>query len=149
MKNIFEKLTHQMTEAIDSAISLALHNQNAEVESIHFLWAQLTNSNSVTSQVFNKMSLDKTAIELDIKSESNKLPKSSSLSKENIRLSRNFTQSLEAAESWMVQNGDSFIAVDSWILANLKQDPIKSILGKYIDLMELGKNLNPYVVGKK
>ncbi len=138
-----------MTEAIDSAISLALHNQNAEVESIHFLWAQLTNSNSVISQVFNKMSLDKTAIELDIKSESNKLPKSSSLSKENIRLSRNFSQSLESAESWMVQNGDSFIAVDSWILANIKQDPIKSILGKYIDLMELGKNLESLRGGQK
>lgn len=149
MKNIFEKLTHQMTEAIDSAISLALHNQNAEVESIHFLWAQLTNTNSVISQVFNKMNLDKTAIELDIKSESNKLPKSSSLTKENIRLSRNFSQSLEAAESWMVQNGDSFIAVDSWILANLKQDPVKSIFGKYIDLMELGKNLESLRGGQK
>jgi hypothetical protein len=36
MKNIFEKLTHQMTEAIESAISLALHNKNSEVEMSHF-----------------------------------------------------------------------------------------------------------------
>jgi len=149
MKNIFEKLTHQMTEAIESAISLALHNQNAEVESIHFLWAQLTNSNSVLSQVFNKMSLDKTAMELDTKSEANKLPKSSSLTKENIKLSRAFAQSLENAESWMVQNGDSFIAVDAWLLANIKQEPLKSILGKYTDLMEFEKNLESIRGGQK
>ncbi|PHR55601.1 MAG: ATP-dependent chaperone ClpB [Arcobacter sp.] len=149
MKNIFEKLTHQMTEAIESAISLALHNKNAEVQSLHFLWGQLTNSNSVLSQVFNKMNIDKTAIELDIKSETNKLPTSSSLTKESIRLSRDFTQSLEVAESWMVQNGDSFIAVDAWVLANIKHEPLKSILGKYIDLMELTKNLEGLRGGQK
>ncbi len=149
MNNIFEKLTHQMTEAIESAISLALHNQNAEVESLHFVWAQLTNSNSVLSQVFNKMNIDKTAIELDIKSAANSLAKSSQLTKENIRLSRSFAQSLEAAQAWMVQNGDSFIAVDAWILANLKTEPIKSILGKYVDLMDLGKNLEAMRAGQK
>jgi ATP-dependent Clp protease ATP-binding subunit ClpB len=149
MKNIFEKLTHQMTEAIESAISLALHNQNAEVESVHLIWAQLTNSNSVLSQLFNKMNIDKTAIELDIKSEANKLPKSSQLSKENIRLSRAFAQSLEAAQAWMVQNGDSYIAVDAWLLANLKSDPMKSIFGKYVDLMALGKNLEGMRGGQK
>ncbi|HIC45080.1 MAG TPA: AAA family ATPase, partial [Sulfurimonas sp.] len=149
MKNIFEKLTHQMTEAIESGISLALHNKNAEVESIHFLWGQLSNSNSVLSQVFNKMNIDKTAIELEIKSATSKLVSSSSLSKENIRLSRDFTQSLEVAESWMVQNGDSFIAVDAWVLANINNEPIKSLLGKYVDLMELGKNLEGLRGGQK
>ena len=149
MKNIFEKLTHQMTEAIESAISLALHNKNAEVQSIHFIWGQLTNSNSVLSQVFNKMNIDKTAIELDIKSLTAKLPTSSSLSKEDIRLGRDFTQSLEVAESWMVQNGDSFIAVDAWILANVKNEPLKSIIGKYVDLLELSKNLESLRGGQK
>jgi ATP-dependent Clp protease ATP-binding subunit ClpB len=119
------------------------------VESVHLIWAQLTNSNSVLSQLFNKMNIDKTAIELDIKSEENKLPKSSQLSKENIRLSRAFAQSLEAAQAWMVQNGDSYIAVDAWLLANLKSDPMKSIFGKYVDLMALGKNLEGMRGGQK
>jgi len=149
MKNIFEKLTHHMSESIESAISLALHNKNSEVESIHFLWGQLSNSSSVLSQVFNKMSIDKTAIELDIKSTTSTLATSSSINKENIRLGRDFTQSLETAEAWMVQNGDNFIAVDSWILANIKKDPIKSILGKYVDLMELSKNLEAMRGGQK
>ena len=149
MKNIFEKLTHQMTEAIESAISLALHNQNAEVEASHFLWAQLTNSSSVLSQLFNKMNVDKTAIELDIKSHANKLPKSSQLTKENIRLSRGFAESLEEAQAWMVQNGDNFIAVDAWLQANIKKEPLKSILGKYVDLVDFSKNLEAMRGGQK
>ena len=149
MNNIFEKLTHQMTEAIEAAISLALHNKNAEVETIHFLWAQLTNSNSVLSQVFNKMNINKTAIELDAKSASQKFPTSSTLTKENIRLSKNFVNTLESAHAWMVQNGDSFIAVDAWLLANIKTEPLKGILGKYLDLVDLEKNLESMRAGQK
>lgn len=92
MSNIFEKLTNNMTESIESAISLALHNKNQEVESIHFLWALLTNSNSLLNQMFNKMNIDKIAMELDVKSVSEKLPKVSSVTKESIKLSKNFVQ---------------------------------------------------------
>ena len=70
MQNIFEKLTHQMTEMIESSISLALHNKNSEAEPIHFLWALLANSNSPLNQALIKMNVDKTAIELDVKSAS-------------------------------------------------------------------------------
>jgi ATP-dependent Clp protease ATP-binding subunit ClpB len=149
MNNIFEKLTHQMNEAIESAISLALHNKNAEVEVMHFLWGQLTNSSSLLSQVFNKMSIDKTAIELDVKSATTKFPTSSTLAKENIKLSKNFAQSLENAHAWMVQNGDSFIAVDAWLLGNLKAEPLKTVLGKYVDLVDLTKNLEAIRGGQK
>ena len=71
--NIFEKLTNNMTESIESAISLSLHNKNQEVEPIHFLWALLTNSNSLLNQMLNKMNIDKIAMELDVKSLSEKL----------------------------------------------------------------------------
>ncbi len=139
--NIFEKLTNNMTEAIESAISLALHNKNQEVESIHFLWALLTNTNSVLNQMFNKMSIDKIAMELDVKSLSEKLPKSSTVSKDSIRLSKNFVQTLENGAGLMTKNGDSFLAVDTYILANLKNEPYSSILKKYIDISELAKNI--------
>jgi ATP-dependent Clp protease ATP-binding subunit ClpB len=149
MNNIFEKLTHQMTESIESSISLALHNKNSEVEPIHFLWALLTNSNSVLNQALNKMNVDKTAIELDVKSVADKLPKASHVSKESIRLSRNFTQSLERGAGEMAKNGDSFLAVDSYFLANMKEDVYKSILGKYIDLTNLAKTFEAMRGGQK
>jgi len=139
--NIFEKLTNNMTEAIESSVSLALHNKNNEVQLVHFVWALLTNSNSVLNQMFNKMNIDKTAIELDIKSLSEKLPKSSAVTKESIRLSANFVQSLESGVGLMTQNGDTYLAVDTYILANLKTEPFATTLAKYVDMQELAKNL--------
>jgi len=139
--NIFEKLTHNMTEAIESSISLALHNKNQEVESIHFLWALLTNSGSVLNQMLNKMNIDKTAIELDAKSVSSKIATSSSVSKENIRLSKSFVDSLERGAGLMTKNGDSFLAVDTYLLANISAEPFSLILSKYLDTKELEKNL--------
>ncbi|PLY14987.1 MAG: ATP-dependent chaperone ClpB [Sulfurimonas sp.] len=149
MNNIFEKLTNNMTESIESAVSLALHNKNQEVEPIHFLWAQLTNSNSVLNQMLNKMSIDKVAIELDVKSLSQKLPKSSTVSKESVRLSRNFVQTLENGVGLMTKNGDSFLAVDTYLLANLKNEPFLSLLKKYIDISELAKNIEASRGGAK
>jgi ATP-dependent Clp protease ATP-binding subunit ClpB len=147
--NIFEKLTHNMTEAIESAISLALHNKNQEVGNIHFLWALLTNSNSVLNQMFNKMNIDKVAMELDVKSLSEKLPKSSTVSKESVRLSKDFVHTLENGAGLMTKNGDTFLAVDTYILANLKDEPYASILKKYIDVSELAKNLEASRGGAK
>ncbi len=149
MSNIFEKLTHNMSEAIESAISLALHNKNQEVEPLHFLWALLTNSNSVLNQMFNKMNIDKIAMELDVKSLTEKFAKSSTISKENIRLSKNFVQTLENGAGLMTKNGDSYLAVDTYILANLKIEPFKSLLSKYIDMSELAKNLEASRGGAK
>ncbi|MCF6330820.1 MAG: AAA family ATPase [Sulfurimonas sp.] len=149
MNNIFEKLTHNMTQAIESAISLALHNKNQEVESVHFLWALLANSNSILNQMLNKLSIDKTAIELDVRSLAEKLPKSSTVSKENIKLSKNFVSSLELGAGLMTKNGDTYLAVDTYILANLKTEPFSSILTKYIDVMELSKNLETSRGGAK
>ncbi len=149
MQNIFEKLTHQMTEMIESSISLALHSKNSEVEPIHFLWALLANSNSPLNQMLTKMNVDKTAIELDVKSAASKLPTSSSVTKESIRLSRNFTHSLEVSSGEMAKNGDSFLAVDTYVVANLNNDPFKSIVGKYVDLRELAKTFEASRAGQK
>ena len=78
MNKLFEKLTNQLNETIDSGVALSLHNKNQEVEVIHLLWALLTNTNSVLNQLLNKMNIDKAAIELEAKSYAQKLPAVSS-----------------------------------------------------------------------
>ncbi|WP_200762153.1 ATP-dependent Clp protease ATP-binding subunit [Nitrosophilus alvini] len=147
--SIFEKLTHKMTETIESGISLALHNKNPEVDVVHVIWALLTDSSSILNQALNKMGIDKAAIELEAKSEADKLPKVSQITKESIKLSRNLAESLQKAEGLMVKSGDQFLAVDTWIIANLDTEPFKNILGKYVDLMDLKKNLEAIRGGKK
>jgi len=147
--NIFEKLTHQMTEMIESSISLALHNKNSEVEPIHFLWALLANSTSPLNQALMKMNVDKTAIELDVRSVANKLPSVSSITKESIKLSRNFVQSLERSAAEMAVNGDEYIAIDIFLIGNLNSSPFKEILDRYINVFELRKTLEAMRAGQK
>ena len=148
MNKIFEKLTNQLTETIDSSVALALHNKNQEVEVIHLLWALLTNTNSVLNQLLNKMNVNKVAIELEAKSNASKLSSVSSVTKENIKLSRNLVSSLQNAEGLMASFGDKFIAVDTWLISNFDSSVIKEVLGKYIDLKEAKKELEAMRAGK-
>ena len=147
--NIFEKLTNQMQETIESGLSLALHNKNQEVEIIHIIWGLLTNTSSVLNQLLNKLNVDKTAIELEVKSVANKLPQVSSVTKENIKISRNIVTSLEKAQGLMNSTGDSFLAVDTWIISNLDNSVFKDVLGKYLDLNEVKKELEAIRGGAK
>ncbi|SKB63253.1 ATP-dependent Clp protease ATP-binding subunit [Malaciobacter marinus] len=149
MKKIFEQLTNQVAETIDSAVSLCLHNKNQEVDVIHFLWALITNTNSVLNQLLNKMNIDKATIELEIKSIASNLPSVSNVSKENIKLSRNFMSSLEKAHGLMNSNGDKFIALDTWLIANFDDKQIKDVLGKYINLLDAKKELEAIRAGAK
>ncbi|AXX90328.1 ATP-dependent chaperone ClpB [Arcobacter suis] len=148
MNKIFEKLTNQLTETIDSSIALALHNKNQEVEVIHLLWALLSNTNSVLNQLLNKMNVNKVAIELEAKSYTSKLASVSSVTKESIKLSRNLLSSLQNAEGLMASFGDKFIAVDTWLISNLDSSVIKDVLGKYVDLKEAKKELEAMRAGK-
>jgi len=138
---IFEKLTNQMQETIESGLSLALHNKNQEVEVIHVIWGLLTNTSSVLNQLLNKLNIDKAAIELEVKSVAKKLTSTSTVTKETIKISRSTVSSLEKAEGLMTSSGDSFLAVDTWIIANLKSQVFKDTLGKYLDLNEVKKEL--------
>ena len=141
MNKLFEKLTNQMRETIDASVALALHNKNQEVEVIHLLWALLSNSNSILNQLLNKMNIDKAAIELEAKSIASRLSSVSSLTKENIKLGRNLVTSLQKAEGLMATYGDSFIAIDTWLISNFDNKELKEVLGKYINLHEAKKEL--------
>ena len=149
MNSLFEQLTNQMREAIESAISLSLHSKNQEATPLHVLWGLITNSASILNQVFTKMNIDKSAIELEVKSEIQKLPTASSVTKENITVSRALAETLQKAEGLMKQKGDSYLSVDTWLLANVDNDPFKKILGKYLDLLQFKKNLEALRGGKK
>jgi len=147
-ENIFEKMTNQLAQIVDSSVALALHNKNQEVQIIHLVWALLTNTNSVLNQLLNKMNINKTAIELEAKSYASKLASVSSVTKDNIKLSRELYESFQKAQGFAASNADKFIAVDSWLIANFDNQNLKDILGKYIDLKEAKKELEAMRAGK-
>ena len=147
--NLLEKLTNTMQETLEQGASLALHNQNQEIEPIHLFWAMLTNTNSLLNQALNRLNIDKTALELEAKSLANNLSKSSSLSKETLKISRNLSNALNQADGLATSNGDSYIAIDTFILANLNDETIKNLFGKYLDISELKKTFEAMRGGAK
>ena len=148
MQNIFESFTHQMSQSVESGISLALHSKNSEVVPLHIVWGLLTNSDSLLLTILRKMNVEKSAIELEVKSYVERLPKSSSVTKESIRLSREAMESFQEAQALMVQQGDSYLSVDPWLLSVSKKSPIKDLFSKYFDISEFAKNIE-LIVGVK
>lgn len=147
--NLFDKLTNNFKQTLDSAASLALHASNAELTSKHIIWAMLTNHQSLLTQALNKMGVDKAPLELEAKSAVESLPKSSAVAKESLSISKELLDSLNLALGLATQNGDSFVAVDTFIIANLKSETFAQILGKHLDLHELAKTLESIRAGNK
>ena len=95
------------------------------------------------------MGSEKAAIELEVKSVANKLPQVSTVTKENIKLSQNLVRSLQTAEGLMNANGDKYLAVDTWLMANINESFIKDVFGKFIDISEFKKTLESIRGGKQ
>lgn len=149
MANLQDFLTDSMLSNVESAASLAIHSKNSEITPLHLFWALSVDSTSLLNQIFNKMNISKEAVELEIKSKIAKLPTSSNVSRESVRLGSDFINSLESAKGLMSANGDSFLAVDTWLLSASTQAPIKDILAKFLDLNEFKKEIESLRAGRK
>lgn len=149
MANSQDFLTDSMLSNVESAASLAIHSKNSEITPLHLFWALSVDSTSLLNQIFNKMNISKEAVELEIKSKIAKLPTSSNVSRESVRLGSDFINSLESAKGLMSANGDSFLAVDTWLLSASTQAPIKDILAKFLDLSEFKKEIESLRAGRK
>ncbi|EMV3663743.1 AAA family ATPase [Campylobacter upsaliensis] len=149
MANLQDFLTDSMLSNVESAVSLAIHSKNSEVVPLHLLWALALDSTSLLSQICNKLNISKEALELEIKSQIKSLATSSNVSRDNIRISNELLNSLENAKGLMSANGDSYLSVDTWLIAESKRSPIKELLAKFIDLNELKKELELLRAGRK
>ncbi|RKO65272.1 ATP-dependent chaperone ClpB [Campylobacter sp. P255] len=149
MANIQDFLTDSMLSNVESAISLAIHSKNSEIKPLHLLWALSVDSSSLLNQVFNKLNISKEAFELEIKSKIASLPTSSNVNKDNIKFSNDFINSFEKAKGLALENKDSYLAVDMWLISESFNEPIKSILSKFVDLNEFKKELELIRSGAK
>ncbi|EAJ3012394.1 AAA family ATPase [Campylobacter upsaliensis] len=149
MANLQDFLTDSMLSNVESAVSLAIHSKNSEVVPLHLLWALALDSTSLLSQICNKLNISKEALELEIKSQIKSLATSSNVSRDNIRISNELLNSLENAKGLMSANGDSYLSVDTYLIAESKRSPIKELLAKFIDLNELKKELELLRAGRK
>ncbi|EDP6926554.1 AAA domain-containing protein [Campylobacter upsaliensis] len=149
MANLQDFLTDSMLSNVESAVSLAIHSKNSEVVPLHLLWALALDSTSLLSQICNKLNISKEALELELKSQIKSLATSSNVSRDNIRISNELLNSLENAKGLMSANGDSYLSVDTYLIAESKRSPIKELLAKFMDLNELKKELELLRAGRK
>lgn len=98
MNNIFEILTDQLTQTVESSLSLALHSKNSEVKPLHMLWAMSTDTSSILNQILNKFGVSNEALNLEIKSRISTLPTSSNVNRDNIKISLDLINSLDNAK---------------------------------------------------
>ena len=147
--NILEKFTNQMKELLEKGHSLAFYNKNSQLEPIHMLYSQIVNTNSILNQILNKINAPKELIEEKIKKEIEKIPKVNNLQKENISLSKKSVDSFSKAESLMNKNGDSFISIDTWILANIDEPFFKDTILTIINKIDLKKAIEEIRGDKK
>ncbi|AJC90608.1 ATP-dependent Clp protease ATP-binding subunit [Campylobacter subantarcticus] len=149
MANIQEFLTDSMLSNIESAISLAIHSKNSEIKPLHLLWALGVDSSSLLNQVFNKLNISKEAFELEVKSKISSFPTSSNVNKDNIKFSNEFINSLEKAKGLALENKDSYLAVDMWLVSESMSGVVKELLSKFVDLNEFKKELEFIRAGAK
>ena len=149
MANLQDFLTDSMLSNLESAVSLAIHSKNNEVLPLHLFWALNVDSSSLLNQVCNKYNVSKEALELQIKSQIANLATSSNVNKENIRISHQMLNSLENAKGLMNANGDTYLAVDTWLLSESDSGIAKEILSQFMDLTEFKKELQNLRAGRK
>lgn len=147
--NIFEKLTDSFTELLDKAASLALSGKNAEIDTLHLLYAGIANSDTILIKALNALHAPTDELLLRVQSACDALPKTSSLRQEDLRVSAALSGALGDADALAIQNGDAFISFDTFIMANVKSDAFIKVFGGVVDTMELVKVLQSLRGGEK
>ena len=110
----FEKLTHQLQQALNSAQSLATECQHSQIEPEHLLLSLLADSGSYLSRLLEPLAdlahfktlLQKAVDDLPVSPDQN-----------NIGLSQNLSRLLTQSEKLASKNGDEFVASEVFLMA--------------------------------
>jgi len=143
----YSKFTNQFSEALEAGIGLALYNKHSEVEPLHILVGLVVNSNSLLNRVFNKLNVTTEELELRLKSNlKDAFPVVSEIIREHLKISNNFSQSIEKANSYMSNEGDKFLSVDTWLISN--KELMEKYFEGYVDASIVIKELTNMRAGK-
>ena len=109
-----EKLTQKSLEAIQSANSLAIENENQNIEQVHLLYALLNQENGLIPQLFEKMGVSVDNLQIQLKSKIDALPAvtGSGRNMNEVYVSHAVDQALTAAEKEASRMKDDYISVE-------------------------------------
>ena len=130
-----QKFTQKSLEAVNEAQSIAISNQQMNIEQVHLFLALLNQEGSLTAQLLRKMDISPEAVAATTETIVSGLPKvtGSGRKPDTVYLSRSVDNALIAAENIAKQMGDEYVSVEHIVLALLK-DPdseMKKIISQH------------------
>jgi len=135
-----QKLTQKSIEAIQKAQSVAVENQNSQIEQQHLLYALLTLEESLIRQLLKKMQVDET-FEFQLKNEIERMPRmagSTGRSLDQVYVSRDTDEALTDAEKEADKMKDEYISVEHLMLGLLNK--ANSVLKELFRVFGIDKN---------
>ncbi|HHY53611.1 MAG TPA: AAA family ATPase, partial [Clostridiales bacterium] len=117
-----QKFTQKSLEAIYDAQSLAIQNQNMQIEQQHLLCALVEQEDGLIGQMLIKMGIDRSVFLRDVQQEVAKLPGVSGPGREpnKIYISQEVDRTLTYAETLAERMKDEYVSVEHIMLALLE-----------------------------
>ena len=129
-----QKFTQKSLEAIQNAQTLAMENQNAQVEQEHLLFALLEQENSLTKELIKKIG-DENSIENEVRRKVEIKPKMTGGARpsDGIYVAQDVDKVLADSESIAKKMNDEYVSVEHIMLAifNNANSNIKEIFRRY------------------
>ena len=129
-----QKFTQKSLESIQNAQTLAIENQNAQVEQEHLLLALLEQENSLIKELIKKIG-DEESIENEIRNKIESKPKMTGGARpsDGIYVSQDVDKVLADSESIAKKMKDEYVSVEHIMLAifNNANNDVKDILRRY------------------
>lgn len=130
-----QKLTQKSLEALQTAQSLAIENQNQQIELIHLFAALIAENDGLIPQLLLKMNADPSAVRADAARAVDSLPKVSISGRESDKLyvSQAVDKALVDAERKAEHMKDEYVSVEHIALALIEKsdDTLRQILKRY------------------
>ena len=129
-----QKFTQKSLEAIQNAQTLAIKNQNAQVEQEHLLLALLEQENSLIKELIKKIG-DEDSIENEVRNKIDNKPKMTGVARpsDGIYVAQDVDKVLADSESIAKKMKDEYVSVEHIMLAvfNNANSNIKDIFRRY------------------
>ena len=113
-----EKLTQKSREVIQAANSLAIENQNQQIEQVHLLSALLEQNGGLIPQLFEKMGVAVENVQIQLKSSIDALPAvtGSGRKADEVYIAQDVDRALREAEKEASRMKDEYISVEHLML---------------------------------
>ena len=134
-----QKFTQKSIEAIQKAQSLAIENENSQIDQEHLLFALLTQENSLIKELLKKMNVKEEfekAIQREIKNKPSMHTNSRQM--DQVYIARDVDEALNAAENTAKNMKDEYVSVEHIMLGLM--DKANSKLKELFRTFNIDKN---------